>query len=272
MELDVEVRQPKFYKQVKEALSKGFLSHSYLIETSDINRELIDVYIRFFAKSIYGSFYNEDISISKEKIFHLVDNLEFPDYVEIRPVNNIIKKEQLLAVRDDFSNKSLYNTKKIYTVYEADKMNISSANTILKFLEEPGDDVVAIFVTSNQYNILDTIRSRCQIISLQHETQNHNYSDDLLDFFNDIKNRKNNDLLLKFNSYFSNLFKDKNMAIATLTEVLNYYKSEINECNGENLKELIDIVSIFEEELKKLRYNVNIKLWLDNLLLSIMEV
>lgn len=275
MELDVIEKQPKFYKQIKEALNKGFLSHSYLIESVNLRDEQVNKYIRFFVKTIYDNYYDDNISISKEKIFHLVDNLEFPDYIEIRPVNNVIKKEQLLRVRDDFSNKSLYNTKKIYTVYNADKMNVNSSNTILKFLEEPNDDVIAIFVTNNQYNVLDTIRSRCQIISLQYEDVPHQYSEDLINFFEDIKLRKNNNLLLKFNSYNNNLFKDKNMAVSTMTDTLSYYKEMLNKnMNGdlEDLKETMMIVSILEEELKKLKYNVNIKLWLDNLLLSIMEV
>ena len=275
MELDVIEKQPKFYKQIKEALNKGFLSHSYLIESVNLRDEQVNKYIHFFVKTIYDNYYDDNISISKEKIFHLVDNLEFPDYIEIRPVNNVIKKEQLLRVRDDFSNKSLYNTKKIYTVYNADKMNVNSSNTILKFLEEPNDDVIAIFVTNNQYNVLDTIRSRCQIISLQYEDVPHQYSEDLINFFEDIKLRKNNNLLLKFNSYNNNLFKDKNMAFSTMTDTLSYYKEMLNKnIDGdlEDLKETMMIVSILEEELKKLKYNVNIKLWLDSLLLSIMEV
>ncbi len=275
MELDVIEKQPKFYKQIKEALNKGFLSHSYLIESVNLRDEQVNKYIHFFVKTIYDNYYDDNISISKEKIFHLVDNLEFPDYIEIRPVNNVIKKEQLLRVRDDFSNKSLYNTKKIYTVYNADKMNVNSSNTILKFLEEPNDDVIAIFVTNNQYNVLDTIRSRCQIISLQYEDVPHQYSEDLINFFEDIKLRKNNNLLLKFNSYNNNLFKDKNMVVSTMTDTLSYYKEMLNKnIDGdlEDLKETMMIVSILEEELKKLKYNVNIKLWLDSLLLSIMEV
>ena len=275
MELDVIEKQPKFYKQIKEALNKGFLSHSYLIESVNLRDEQVNKYIHFFVKTIYDNYYDDNISISKEKIFHLVDNLEFPDYIEIRPVNNVIKKEQLLRVRDDFSNKSLYNTKKIYTVYNADKMNVNSSNTILKFLEEPNDDVIAIFVTNNQYNVLDTIRSRCQIISLQYEDVPHQYSEDLIKFFEDIKSRKNNNLLLNFNSYNNNLFKDKNMAVSTMTDTLSYYKEMLNkniDSDFSSIKETMMIVSILEEELKKLKYNVNIKLWLDNLLLSIMEV
>lgn len=271
MALDVEIKQPKFYQQIIGALSKGFLSHSYLIESTNISKDHITEYVRFFVKSIYEFSYNKDISIAKEKIFHLVDKLEYPDYVEIRPINNVIKKDQLLKIREDFSNKSLYNTKKVYVVYEADKMNASSANTILKFLEEPSEDVVAIFVTNNQYNVLDTIRSRCQILSLQYEKNSHNYSDELRSFFDDIDNRHDNNLLLKFNIYNSVLFKDKTNAISTLREIIDYYKDKLDD-NPNNLIENMAIVSIFEEELKKLKYNVNIKLWLDNLLLLLMEV
>ena len=70
MELDVEVKQPKFYKQIKEALNKGFLSHSYLIESSNINSDKITEYVRFFVKSIYEFSYDENGSITKDKIFH----------------------------------------------------------------------------------------------------------------------------------------------------------------------------------------------------------
>ena len=37
---------------------------------------------------------------------------------------------------------------------------------MLKFLEEPEDDIVAILVTDSRYDLLDTIISRCQVLSL----------------------------------------------------------------------------------------------------------
>ena len=39
-------------------------------------------------------------------------------------------------------------------------------NTILKFLEEPQAGIIAILITANRYQLLETIISRCQIISL----------------------------------------------------------------------------------------------------------
>ena len=55
---------------------------------------------------------------------------------------------------------------KIYIINHADKLNQSAANSILKFLEEPEENIIAILVTNNVYSLLDTIISRCQFIKL----------------------------------------------------------------------------------------------------------
>lgn len=274
MNLDVESLQPKFYNQITKALNKGFLSHAYLVETNNNSIDVVKKYILFLVKKIYeDSYKNSDVTVPLDKLFHLIENKEFPDYIEINPVNNQIKKEQLLFIRDEFSSKSLYNTRKVYVVYECEKMNVSASNTILKFLEEPSEGVVAIFVTSNQYNILDTIRSRCQIMSLRYEETNDNYfSDEVLEFINDINKRKDYDLLLKFNYYNNNFFKDKVTAIAFIKDLLRYYEVMLNKNDNNNLEGIVLVVSILADALNKLKYNVNMKLWIDNLLISLMEV
>ena len=274
MNLDVESLQPKFYNQITKALNKGFLSHAYLVETNNNSIDVVKKYILFLVKKIYeDSYRNSNVTIPLDKLFHLIENKEFPDYIEINPINNQIKKEQLLFIKDEFSSKSLYNTRKVYVVYECDKMNISASNTILKFLEEPSEGVVAIFVTNNQYNVLDTIKSRCQIMSLKYEETTDNYfSDELLEFIDDINKRKNYDLLLKFNYYYNNFFKDKVNAIAFIKDLLRYYEVMLNKNDNNNLEEIVLVVSIFEDALNKLKYNVNMKLWIDNLLISLMEV
>lgn len=275
MDLEVESLQPMFYNQIMKALDKGFLSHAYLIETNNNSVDVVKKYVLFLVEKIYeDSYKNNSVTIDKDKLFHLIENNEFPDYIEVYPINNQIKKEQLLFIKDEFANKSLYNTKKVYVVFDCEKMNVNSANTILKFIEEPSDDIVAIFVTSNQYNILDTIRSRCQVVRLQYEEKNDiTFSDDLLEFVDDINNRKDNDLMLKFNYYNSNMFKDKSLAIDFMRDLLKYFETLLNKkSSNDSLEDLVSIISILENELKKLKYNVNMKLWLDNLLLSLMEV
>ncbi|MEQ1765090.1 MAG: DNA polymerase III subunit delta', partial [Pyrinomonadaceae bacterium] len=54
--------------------------------------------------------------------------------------------------------------KRIFIINDADKMNDSSANALLKTLEEPPATTYLILVTSRPDALLQTIRSRCQNI------------------------------------------------------------------------------------------------------------
>ena len=46
----------------------------------------------------------------------------------------------------------------------------------------------------------------------------------------------------------------------------------LNKNDKNNHKEIVLVVSILADALNKLKYNVNMKLWIDNLLISLMEV
>jgi hypothetical protein len=50
---------------------------------------------------------------------------------------------------------------KVAAIYQADCMNISSANAALKLLEEPTDNTYIFLISSKIESILPTIRSRC---------------------------------------------------------------------------------------------------------------
>src|SRR5699024_12775897 len=53
------------------------------------------------------------------------------------------------------------------SIVNAELMTTQSANRILKYLEEPDQDTTAILLTDNGYGLLNTIKSRCQIIDLK---------------------------------------------------------------------------------------------------------
>ena len=54
----------------------------------------------------------------------------------------------------------------MYIIKGAEKLNNASANSILKFLEEPSEGIIAILTTENIHQVLGTIKSRCQLLSL----------------------------------------------------------------------------------------------------------
>jgi DNA polymerase III subunit delta' len=59
------------------------------------------------------------------------------------------------------TTRSRGNTK-VILVYPAERMNMESANTLLKTLEEPVGEVRFILATESAHQLLPTIRSRCQ--------------------------------------------------------------------------------------------------------------
>ena len=51
--------------------------------------------------------------------------------------------------------------RKVGIIFEADRMNVQSANAFLKTLEEPPGETTLFLLTTRPYDLLDTIRSRC---------------------------------------------------------------------------------------------------------------
>lgn len=58
--------------------------------------------------------------------------------------------------------------RRVVIVDSADEMNVSSANALLKMLEEPPKDAVLLLVSHQPSRLLPTIRSRCRELRLGH--------------------------------------------------------------------------------------------------------
>lgn len=63
-----------------------------------------------------------------------------------------------------FSLKSYEGGYKVMIIWMADKMNTEASNKLLKILEEPTDRTVFILITEHEEDLLQTIRSRCQLL------------------------------------------------------------------------------------------------------------
>ena len=58
----------------------------------------------------------------------------------------------------------------------------------MKFLEEPEENIVAILVTENKFQLLDTIISRCQLITLNNIKKNNSMIEGIANLlYNDEK-------------------------------------------------------------------------------------
>ena len=266
--MELTSAKKRFYDIINNIVSFNKVSHAYMIEIDNYEEDFNCVLD--FVKLILDNKNENNISA-------LIDSGNYPDLNIIEPDGNVIKKQQVIKLQEDFRNKSFLNNKMIYIIKEADKLNDAAGNTILKFLEEPEDDIIAILVTTNRYKVIETILSRCQVLSLQDNSLNVDISDNIIDLVKFIF--KKDALFVNYQYIMDNILIDKVVAREILNEIevifINYlnYISDKNsyECNNDIVKILsnVDIdkitnyIAIIEEEVQKLDYNVNYKLWLD---------
>ena len=89
-------------------------------------------------------------------------NGNHPDVHWLEPDGQSIKIDQIRELQKAFSYRSSASTMKIYIIDGAERMTMQAANSLLKFLEEPMQTVMAILITDNGQALLPTIRSRAQ--------------------------------------------------------------------------------------------------------------
>lgn len=273
--------QNKFVSYIEKIMMSNKLSHAYLIEMEDSSIEfpLVLLFVKMILCPLEINKCDK-LNCSKCNVCRLIDEKNFPDFEIIEADGNQIKKNQLLELKDEFQKTSLIGKRRVYVIKDAEKLNPSSANTILKFLEEPEENIIAILLTRNRYQVLDTILSRCQILALNDASMVIRYDDEIALFLKYLFNGK--DLFIHYKEILDNILVDKNKAKEVFEQVekiiLGYLGGKSNSdydltiFKGFEKTVLLKYVSIIEEEIPKLVYNINYKLWLDSIYTRFVEV
>jgi DNA polymerase-3 subunit delta' len=79
----------------------------------------------------------------------------------------VITIEQIRQIKDFFSHTICNDSYRIVVIDNADELNSSSANALLKILEEPPNKSLLILISHKPYNLIDTIKSRCALIKFR---------------------------------------------------------------------------------------------------------
>ena len=269
----------QFFEIAQKLVNFNKISHAYLIEIGDYDQDI--PYVLDFIKMILcpNKKFSFNSNCSECNICELIQSGNYPDLMIVEPDGQWIKKNQLLALQSEYQNKSLLGNKRIYIIKNADRFNASSANTILKFLEEPEDDIIAILLTTNRYHVIETILSRCQILTLANtEDVDFEIDDNLFQLMKFIVQK--DQLFICYNEIVENILPDKGVAKEKFSQVSSILLSYLDFLSGKvdffgeqllsilsnlDMDKILDIVALIEEEVRKLEYNVNYKLWLDAL-------
>jgi DNA polymerase III gamma/tau subunit len=211
-----------------------------------------------------------------------VDTDSLPSLITVVPEGQFIKKDQILNMMDKFSTKPVFTKYNMYVIREADRFNSSSANTLLKFLEEPEDNILGFFITNNKENVISTIRSRCQVFSCNYDT--------------DIMESLDEEILTDVKLYLNAIYKNKDDILYNKTHMSGYYKERIEwekffntmlyylkDCYTTNRIDKIEMVKEVSKEnlikmvveietiLKYIKSNGNIDLILDKFVIEMRE-
>lgn len=132
-------------KYLTNSINKNKINHAYMFEGID---------------GIGKKKFSQELS----KILLESDHIDNdPDYINIYPDGNSIKIAQIRNLQTDIIVKP-HKKYKIYIINQAESMTIEAQNALLKTLEEPPEYVIMILITNNKEALLDTIKSRCEII------------------------------------------------------------------------------------------------------------
>lgn len=157
--------QPVIYQTFLNSLQKGQLSHAYLLSGSN-GTPLLEI-ARFFAKSILCDD-PSPLACNSCITCLRVDDDNYPDFFVFDGSKSSIKKEAVTTIESSFEKKAFENKGiRIYILHLIENMTIEAINSILKFLEEPGQQIFAFLTTNNENSVLPTIISRCQVLRMK---------------------------------------------------------------------------------------------------------
>lgn len=161
----LETKQPIIYRTFVRSLQNKHLSHAYLLSGSP-GTPLLDV-AKYLAKSILCD--DPDPLACNNCITCMrVDDNNYPDFIVLNGAKKSIQKEEVQDIETQFE-KTAFETKgiMIYILHLVENMSVQAINSILKFLEEPENNIYAFLTTNNENNVLPTIISRCQLLRLK---------------------------------------------------------------------------------------------------------
>ncbi|MCU1266766.1 MAG: hypothetical protein JWM21_3084 [Acidobacteria bacterium] len=86
------------------------------------------------------------------------------DVAMVLAPKRVLKVDQMRAIEREANYRPFEGNARVFLIDDADKLNDSSANALLKTLEEPPKTSHLILITARPAMLLETIRSRCQVI------------------------------------------------------------------------------------------------------------
>ncbi len=157
--------QQSQWQLLQQSRQQGRLPHALLLTGAQgVGKQAFALYLAQSLLCGSSGSEGEPCGQCRACLLYLAGN--HPDLAVISPLEGKknIGVDQIREIGHYLALKSQYSGHKVVVVTPADTMNVNSANSLLKTLEEPSSGTVLILVTHRPAQLPATIRSRCQAI------------------------------------------------------------------------------------------------------------
>lgn len=247
MSLNDILGHKKQIEQLKNAVKNNRVPHAYLFSGPDGigKKKIAEEFIKFLNCA------DQDrvniLSCENCNSCLRIQNENQPDYFYITDQDGSIKIEQVRNLASSLSFKNVITKYKCVIINNCELITAEGANSLLKIIEEPGENVMFFLITSNENRVLPTIRSRAQKINFQQlspiELKELGEKNNLFS--------ENMDFLIEFSQgsfgKLSSLVSDNDFL-----EELQEFRSIFREVKEKPLFQVMHQGKIFEKDKKKL--------------------
>ena len=161
MKETIKNRQPIVYQILYNALKNQKLAHAYLFHGAKGTLKYETAIL--LAQSILCK--ENDFACETCTTCKRIAKKEYSDFIYLDASEISLKKEAVLKLQASFSKTALEDKgKKVYVIDHVENATVDALNSLLKFIEEPSDDMIAILISEHLERVLPTIVSRCQLI------------------------------------------------------------------------------------------------------------
>ncbi len=122
------------------------VSNSDKIKSHAVSNHYMEEWRQFIKEQPYGNLFDW---------YRLIGIEKKQGQIGVDEAHEVVKKLALKSYEGGY---------KTMLIWMAEKMNTAASNKLLKLIEEPPDKTIFILITEDEEQIIQTIRSRCQIL------------------------------------------------------------------------------------------------------------
>jgi len=236
------------FKYIESSLAEKTLSHSFLIETDNCEIFINELTMFLFNKNMIK---NQTLNNNLNMVLIQPDGKE----IKVGEINQLQSSFSTMPTNDDYN---------IYIVESAEKMNLSAANKLLKFLEEPTDHIIGFLVTQIDSHVLPTIKSRCQIFKYMTNEANNSLDGHVESVLTTINDKD----FIKTTEVRKDLAElDRGELMYIFQRTISLLEEKLSS-EKEDYKKISTNIVLLDKLLHLVKSNVNIELVLDRLFIE----